>query len=281
MQQYPFHYIEKKISLNAVATAWDVIRPKNFVFAGEMHNFWEAVCVKSGSAIVTADDRVYTLSRGDLLFHKPMEFHRVRSANNTAPRLLIISFAADGEALKMLENAFFKLSEYQLREFSRVNALCRSAIELDGRGEKYEWASSRAAAAFEGFILELCGNNSIERRTEPQYAEDYRRIINFMELHCCEGLTVDRIAKECGMSPSTLKRIFRMFCDRGIIEYHNSMRIRLAIKMLEDGTNICAVSDALGFSSPAYFNVAFKRETGLTPKVYRETGQYNRDTMPF
>lgn len=271
MQEFEHHKIIKKLQLRSIVTAFDVIRPKNFNFAGEMHGFWEAVCVKSGTAIATADDRVYTLSRGNLLFHKPMEFHRVRSANDTAPQLLILSFSAEGEAMKKLENGFFKLNEYQLSELSEINALCRTVIRLDSSSEEYAWTSCRAAAAFEGFILKLCGSSREENIAEPRYAEDYRQIINYMEEHCCEGLTVPKIARDCGMSPSSLKRIFGMFCDRGIIEYHNSLRIRLSIKMLESGDTICNISDALGFSSPAYFNVAFKRETGLTPRTYRET----------
>lgn len=275
MQEYMHHMIIKTVKLNSIITAFDVIRPKNFNFAGEMHDFWEAVCVKSGTAIATADNRVYTLSRGDLLFHKPMEFHRVRSANDTAPQLLILSFSAEGEAMHELENGFFKLNEYQLRELSELNSLCRTVIHLGEASDEYAWATSKASAAFESFILGLCKNGRVERISEPRYADEYRQIINYMEEHCRESLSIAQIAHGCRMSPSSLKRIFGMFCDRGIIEYHNSIRIRLAIEMLKGNTPICNISDNLGFSSPAYFNVAFKRETGLTPRVYRETmGKY-------
>lgn len=59
-----------------------------------------------------------------------------------------------------------------------------------------------------------------------------------------------------------------MFCDRGVISYHNSLRIRTAVKMLYDEIPVSKISEELGFSSPSYFYVAFKRETGKTPRDF-------------
>ena len=89
-----------------------------------------------------------------------------------------------------------------------------------------------------------------------------------MQSHCCESLTVCQIARACGLSESNLKRIFKMFCDRGVISYHNSLRIRTAVKMLYDEIPVSKISEELGFSSPSYFYVAFKRETGKTPRDF-------------
>ena len=45
LQKFEFHKTERKIFIKSVITAIDAVRPKDFYFPGEMHNFWEIVCV--------------------------------------------------------------------------------------------------------------------------------------------------------------------------------------------------------------------------------------------
>lgn len=44
---------------------------KNFRVRKEAHNFWEFVYIDSGKAVITADDRQFTLSQGRLIFTSP------------------------------------------------------------------------------------------------------------------------------------------------------------------------------------------------------------------
>ena len=51
----------------------------NFSFEGERHNFWEFLYVDKGEIGVTADNNYTLLKKGDLIFHKPNEFHTVKA----------------------------------------------------------------------------------------------------------------------------------------------------------------------------------------------------------
>ena len=53
LQKFEFHKTERKIFIKSVITAIDAVRPKDFYFPGEMHNFWEIVCVAEGAAMAT------------------------------------------------------------------------------------------------------------------------------------------------------------------------------------------------------------------------------------
>ena len=48
---YQLKPIEKFISVNSLNSALDNLHYPGFVFAGEMHNFWEAVFVETTSLI--------------------------------------------------------------------------------------------------------------------------------------------------------------------------------------------------------------------------------------
>ncbi len=270
MYAFKFRPIVRVLQLRSLITSFDVVRPKGYFFSGEMHNFWEAVCVAEGTATATADGRVYTLKSGDLLFHKPMEFHRIGAAEDKPVRLLILSFEADGEIMDRFQNGLFKLDRFKLYRFT---ALCHHAETVirtnrETDGQKYALESTRTAAEFEQFMLDVLKDRSQKTHEDARYADTYREIVEFMEAHCHENLSVSAIAKGCNLSASNLKRVFKIFCDRGVIEYHNSLRIRKAMELLQKGQTAAVVSDALGFSDVSYFYVAFKRETGLTPRGY-------------
>ena len=49
-----------------------------FNFVGEQHNFWELVYVDSGEVEITRDNEKVILRQGDIIFHKPNEFHSVK-----------------------------------------------------------------------------------------------------------------------------------------------------------------------------------------------------------
>ena len=65
----------------------------DFSYPGERHNFWEFQCVDKGSAKVQTDDNVHILNRGQVIFHRPNEFHNLTAVGQTAPNIVVISFA--------------------------------------------------------------------------------------------------------------------------------------------------------------------------------------------
>lgn len=73
---------------------------KDFVFRGERHNFWELLYVDKGDVEVMADSIGYKLTQGDLIFHKPNEFHSVWANRKIAPNIIVISFICRSEAMK-------------------------------------------------------------------------------------------------------------------------------------------------------------------------------------
>lgn len=268
-REYEFHDFKRALTVKSIIAAIDAVRPKDFYFEGEMHDFWELVCVTDGTAAATGDERVYTLKRGDLIFHKPMEFHRVWSAEGTAPRLLIVSFKCEGDCMEYFNNRHFHLNDLMLEEFAETEGLLQRAIALyDRGGTEYTRAASLGAAALENFLLRLYGQKEATHREETRYAAIYGQTVSYLEDNLCRKLTVDEVARACGLSTGSLKRIFKMFCDKGIIEYHNFLRIRTAVKLLGNGKSIKEVSNELGFSSVAYFQVVFKRTVGSPPGGY-------------
>jgi len=260
---YELQPLKRAFTVDALVTAFDTVRPQGFYFEGEMHDFWEMVYVASGRAVATADERIYELSEGQLLLHKPLEFHRIWSAEGSAPHLLLLSFHAKGD-MRRFEGGFYTLNETQRQEYE---TLAKHFIKA--KNTKTDDAAHRAAAALETFLLGLPKTVQTADRSTLAHSQ-FRTIVETMEAHRCEMLSVADIAALCNMSVGNMKRIFSLFADCGVAKYFLKLKLRHARRLLQEGMSTTAVAAELGFNEPAYFCTVFRRETGMTPKEYRK-----------
>ena len=101
---------DKVFNVEKLITVFYMEFSKDFRFGGERHDFWEMVYIDKGEMICTADKREFVLKSGELVFHKPNEFHAIRSGENSAPNLSIITFECKSRAMKHFEGKIFPLT---------------------------------------------------------------------------------------------------------------------------------------------------------------------------
>jgi len=268
-----FMQVDRIIHVDALYTVFDVVRPAHFYFPGESHDFWELVYVCEGEVTATADERVYHLDSGKLLFHKPMEFHRIWSESDIGPHLMIISFKAGGVDMARFENSCFSLSGRQRRRFEElVAAFCQANALRDSEDTRqHQRAVSLTATLLERFLMQLTEQDM--QLPHESIGEDaqYTKIVNVMKANCHKNLSVEELAQKCELSVSNMKRIFSRFSDMGIAKYFLSLKMRQAMEFLENGLPASQVAELLDFSEINYFYTVFKRETGMTPTQYRKS----------
>lgn len=97
------------------------------------------------------------------------------------------------------------------------------------------------------------------------------RALDFIHRHYADEITVDRLAKEAGVSRTVLGERFGRFLGEPPMRYCGRWRLRVAAEMLTTGRYSTAdVGFAVGFNSEAAFNRAFKRAYGEPPLRWRE-----------
>ena len=75
-----------------------------------------------------------------------------------------------------------------------------------------------------------------------------------------------------GVSGAHLARIFRAETGLSVNAYIAQQKIDAAKSLLRSTTrDVHEISDALAFSSPAYFGKVFRRQTGMTPTQFRQS----------
>ena len=106
----------------------------------------------------------------------------------------------------------------------------------------------------------------------PAMSAPVLEAVRYIRHHFTEDVALADVARHIDMSPSWLTKHFNQECRMSIPAYLLKVRMEHAKKMLAQ-TNMLVfeVSSAVGFDNPRYFVSVFKKATGMTPKVYRES----------
>jgi AraC-like DNA-binding protein len=85
-----------------------------------------------------------------------------------------------------------------------------------------------------------------------------------------EPWTLDTLAREVGMSRSSLAERFTAYVEMPPMQYLARWRLQIAARLLETpNISVAQVAAEVGYQSEAAFNRAFKRHTGLAPGAWR------------
>ena len=247
---------------------------EDFYYDGEMHDFWEMIYAKEGSITISEDDKIYEISKGQAVFHKPMEFHRLKCKKGQKAQLVIISFTSEGELISPLGNGIFELNLYlEQMLFDTLNQITASfdCSEIPVKAsKKVSVEENLSIVKLETLLLSILAEISPSRKEAYSVgAYNYKKIIEIMNSHLDENLSVDEIAALCCLSTSNLKKTFKTYAGCGVTEHYNRLRIIRASEYLKSGMSVTDISRRMAFSSVGYFSNVFKRETGLSPTQYR------------
>lgn len=103
-----------------------------------------------------------------------------------------------------------------------------------------------------------------------QYRAALQETLDYIEAHYTESISLNDICNIALMSPSSFSYVFKQLTGKTLIAYIHSLRIRLAMKLLETTSlSISDISWKCGYTDTTYFGKVFKRHTGMLPKKYQ------------
>ena len=283
--------LKENIRINKIITIHYFEYMKHFYFKGESHDFWEFLCVDKGEIQVTAGDNKYMLRKGDMIFHKPMEFHALRSKGDTAPNLVVISFESSSPDIKLFESKIFTISSEQKRILSNILSEARMAfstpihipsVEQVKRSENPPFGSEQLIKIYLEMLLITLARDMKSIQVNPSeklstFAVTEKTcvmdsILSYLESHIFEKLTIKQICSDNLISRSSLETLFNGEKGCGVIDYFNKMKIDRAKEIIRTGKkSISEISNILSYSSPQYFSKQFKMISGMSPKEYENS----------
>ncbi len=108
------------------------------------------------------------------------------------------------------------------------------------------------------------------KKWTPYREESMGRVLEFLDAHFMEKVTVERMARMACMSRSHFHAIFLKVAGCTLIDYVTRVRIQAALRLLRDSNApIIQIAMDCGFLTLSRFYDAFKSITGKTPRVIR------------
>ena len=121
-----------------------------------------------------------------------------------------------------------------------------------------------------GSLQRICASDS-----NSEY--DLKRLnksVSYIQKHFCDiKLDQRMLARLSDMNYDYFRHIFKKIYQMSPIQYINRLKINYSEELLLNKLySVQEISVITGFNSQYYFTRCFKKQTGLTPSQYRETG---------
>ena len=272
---YSIHYFEFK---------------SDFSFGGESHDFWELVYIDKGEAIVTAGEKSLTLGEGEIIFHKPGEFHSIASNPQNPPNVFIITFESSSKSMQLFAERQISVPTPFRKYISEMVADGREAFYLTDdtpyseglveREEAYIGSQQLIRLNLEILLIKLVRFFELPKK-EISNADGYdritREVIDMLKNNIYGRLTVEEICRQLRFSRTYLSARFRENTGKTIIEYFTELKISEAKYLIrKDNHTVAQISDFLCFENPQYFCRVFKKITNMTPTQYKNSVSYSK-----
>lgn len=284
--------LKEEIVIRKIVTIHYFEFAKDYVFAGEKHDFWEFLYVDKGEVEVMADSQGFKLKQGEMIFHKPDEFHNVWANGRVAPNIVVISFECNSPTMKYFHNKIVNIGDTEKNLLAQVIREGREAfsspfddsnlLQLERKCDSLFGCEQLVRLYLEQLLISLVRKgNSIKAEsrlssTVRERAYDYlvKRVVGFFEQNISKHLSFDDVCKFSGLSKTNLKVVFKRKTGSGVMEFFKRLKIDEAKKLIREGEyNFTQVAEALGYTSIHHFSRYFKRITGMTPSEYASSVQ--------
>lgn len=109
-----------------------------------------------------------------------------------------------------------------------------------------------------------------DKNFDERYQNMAKRILDYLNEHYSEDLTLDSVAGKFHMSKTYISRILKKYTNQSFLQLLISRRMDIARKMIaEDKFKLYEIAEKVGYNDFSYFIQVFKKKYGVTPNEYR------------
>lgn len=255
---------------------------KYYKFPGEKHDFWELVYVDRGLINAYYDDQEVLLKSGDIIFHKPNEWHNLIADGTHVSNVVVVTFISNSRCMKHFNNRIQKAKHSQRELLSKIihesTQLFKTPLDDPftlkfERNEKYPFGAQQLIKLYLiELLISIIRDDSRSMQTvfmQNTSSKLVNDVTEFLNEHISGRVKVEDIEKFAKVSRTTLESAFKSTVGMGVIDYFIKMKIECAKTYIrEDNYNITQIAELLGYDSIHYFSRQFKKIAKMSPKEY-------------
>lgn len=251
---------KKTITKKTILIVEDHVAIRNFIklLLGDYYNIYTA---KNGlEGLKIAQNKTIHFIISDVLMPKMdgLEFCKAIKKETATSHIPFIIISAKTAIQDRLKGYKLGIDAYLKKPFDNDELLAIIKNLLQKRDAQINYFSN---------LLSL--KESAKKTVEINQTEiNFIKTIQEIALNSSKTNT-DEIAKKLFTSRTQLHRKIKILTGKSITQYINHIRIEKAKILLKENTlQINEIAIELGFESANYFTRIFKKETGITPKMY-------------
>jgi AraC-like DNA-binding protein len=287
MKKYFKHKLENLINVSKIVTIHYFEFEKNFKTKGERHDFWELVYADKEDILCSADGVNIPLQQGEILFHKPDEFHTLAANGRKAPNVFILSFVCKSSAMEFFENRKFTLDKSFAKFIYAIIEEGKKTFDIPYSDPALKKMTLLPTPTLGGEQLiknyleillinllrsqtETEGGNTIFLQKKELSGKPANDVIQVLQKNIYASLSIEEICTQTAYGRAYLFRVFKKATGKSIMEYYLALKIEKAKQLLrENELSVKEIAERLAFNEPNYFTKTFKRITGMTPTAYK------------
>jgi AraC-like DNA-binding protein len=269
------------------------------------HSFYEICFAFEGRGVFRIAGEDKPIQAGDVFVAKPHEAHEIVSNRKEplgiyfwAHTLVPTSYPERGpadQAIDLLLDQFISAQRWVCTVGEPgLSVLRLLSLEISQRSPGY---TQMLTALTSKLLLDVAravaaGTVSCE---EPEHkplsqAESVTQtVIRYLNDNLSRPIQIRDVAAQVHLSERHLSRLFQQITGSSLLDYLTTLRVEAASQLLLDRTRaIKNIAREVGYPDVHYFTTLFRRRTGQTPAVFRESGgtqflrkiEPNRDLPP-
>jgi YesN/AraC family two-component response regulator len=247
-----------------------------------LHSTYELFYLLSGERRFFIKDRTIVINEGDLVLIKPNILHKTNNSTMATHERIILNFSECflTTSISMLRdnlNVLFE-DEYIIIHFSPTDrihieeTLLCLIKEVTKKNAAFEIYSSTLLLQLliycSRFIQE---NNKKSLDYINPIHERISDVVRYINKNYYKDLNLQFLSEKFYISSYYLSRVFKEVTGFTFIEYLNSVRIKEAVKLLQESKlKVNIIVEKVGFGSVTHFGRVFKEITGHAPLFYRK-----------
>ena len=233
------------------------------------HSALEFVLMEEGAVDAHADASRYRLEAGDVYLSFPNQVHFFENDSpDQRSWIVIVPLSMCSDYKKLLRQHLPATNHIPA---AKVTPLIRSLLE-QMEAAKGVYADS----VRKGYWLAILGLLLPHMELAPAQGNEndvLRSLLNYCIENLSGDLRLDEVAERVCVGKYYISHLFRERLGIGFHEYVNMMRVNEAGKLLlETDLPVTEVGYQVGFACPRTFNRVFQKQSGCSPREYRQNG---------
>ena len=232
------------------------------------HAFTELFYVRDGRGEFLLEDKIYPISKDDLIIVNPHINHTEISKGT--PPLSYFTVGVEGVCFSFNDQKEYRIFNCRKKETDLLFYFDSLFQELDKQSEGYEKICNYLLHIL---ILQLqrITDSPFELITAQHPSKECAYIKRYLDSNYSENITLDHLSALSHLNKYYLSHEFTKYYGISPMNYLSRKRIDVCKELLENTDyGISDIAHLVGFSSQSYLSQSFRKSCGMTAGTYRK-----------